>query len=200
MPRTSAERTRRQILEAAYECFYQRGFARSSVDDIAAMAKVTKRTLYNHFESKDSMLAAVLETQRELSVSRIQKYQERYSGNGQRFVSVLFEELRKWSEKPRWAGAGITRLALELADLPGHPARIVARRHKAEAQDWLASMLQRAGTRRAAGKARELQLLIEGAGVLMLISGDRSYADTAAALAKRVLSANGMDRLLPPRG
>ena len=34
---------------------------------------------------------------------------------------------------------------------------------------------------------RELQLLIEGAGILMLISGDRTYADTGAALAKRLL-------------
>ncbi|SRR5579871_1307576 len=189
MPRTSAERTRRQILDAAYESFYQRGYARSSVDEIATMAKVTKRTLYNHFESKDSLLAAVLEMQRELSRGRIQKYQERYAGNAERFVSVLFDELRKWSEKPRWAGSGITRLALELADLPGHPARLVARRHKSEVQDWLAGMLRNAGTQRASGKARELQLLIEGANVLMLISGDRSYANTAATLAKHLLSA-----------
>ena len=189
MPRKSAERTRRLILDAAYESFYQRGFARSSVDEIAAMAKVTKRTLYNHFDSKDGLLAAVLEAQRELSNSRIQKYQERYSGNAERFVSVLFEEFRKWSERPRWAGSGITRLALELADLPGHPARLIARRHKSEMQDWLAGMLQKAGTRRSATKARELQLLVEGAGVMMLISGDRSYADTAATLAKRLLSA-----------
>ena len=119
MPRTSAERTRRQILEAAYESFYQRGFTRSSVDEIAAMAKVTKRTLYNHFESKDSLLAAVLEMQRELSPSRIQKYQERYSGNAERFVSVLFEEFRKWSERPRWAGPGITRLALARTSIAG---------------------------------------------------------------------------------
>jgi AcrR family transcriptional regulator len=189
MPRTSAERTRRQILDAAYESFYQRGFARSSVDEIAAMAKVTKRTLYNHFESKDSLLAAVLEMQRELSPSRVQKYQERYSGNAERFVSVLFEEFRTWSEKPRWTGSGITRLALELADLPGHPARLVARRHKSEMQDWLAGMLQKAGTSHASAKARELQLLVEGAGVMMLISGDRSYANTAATLAKRLLSA-----------
>jgi AcrR family transcriptional regulator len=188
MPRTSAERTRRQILDAAYESFYQKGFTRSSVDEIAAMAKVTKRTLYNHFDSKDSLLAAMLTTQNELSPGRIQKYQERYAGNAERFVSVLFEELRKWSEKPRWTGPGITRLALELADLPGHPARLVARRHKSEMQEWLAGMLKRAGTRRSAGKARELQLLIEGASVMMLISGDRSYADTAAALAKRLLS------------
>jgi AcrR family transcriptional regulator len=189
MPRTSGERTRRQILDAAYESFYRKGFARSSVDEIALAAKVTKRTLYNHFDSKDNLLAAVLDTQRELSPSRIHKYQERYTGNAERFVSVLFEELRRWSEKPRWAGSGITRLALELADLPGHPARQVASRHKASVQSWLADMLESAGTQRPTSKARELQLLIEGANILMLISGDRTYADTAATIAKRLLSA-----------
>ena len=102
-------------------------------------------------------------------------------------VTMLFDELRKWSEKPRWTGSGITRLALELADLPGHPARTMARRHKAEVQGWLASMLQRTGAPRASRQARELQLLIEGAGILMLISGDRTYADTGAALARRLL-------------
>jgi AcrR family transcriptional regulator len=187
MPRTSSDRTRRQILDAAYESFYAKGFTRSSVDEIAAMAGVTKRTLYNHFESKDALLAAVLEMQHSLSLSRIQKHQDRYSGNADRFVTVLFDELRKWSEKPRWTGSGITRLALELADLPGHPARTMARRHKAEVQGWLASMLQRTGAPRANRQARELQLLIEGAGILMLISGDRTYADTGAALAKRLL-------------
>ena len=38
-------------------------------------------------------------------------------------------------------------------------------------------------------RARELQLLLEGASILMLISGDRSYANTAATAAKRLLSA-----------
>ena len=145
MPRTSSDRTRRQIIDAAYECFYARGFTRSSVDEIAVMAKVTKRTLYNHFASKDDLLAAVLDTQHALALSRIRKHEERYAGNADRFVTMLFDELRKWSEKPRWTGSGITRLALELADLPGHPARTMARRHKSEVQDWLAVMLQKAG-------------------------------------------------------
>ena len=170
-------------------CSIKGAFGGSSVDEIAAMAKVTKRTLYNHFQSKDGLLAAVLETQRELSLGRILKHQERYSGSAEHFVSVLFAELRKWSEKPHWAGSGITRLALELGDLPGHPARLIARQHKSELQDWLAGMLRKANARRPANKARELQLLIEGANVLMVISGDRSYADTAATLAKRLLSA-----------
>src|SRR5438094_56642 len=117
MPRTSADRTRREILNTAYESFYRKGFTRSSVDEIAAMAKITKRTLYYQFKSKDDLLAAVLEIQHELALTRIRKYEDRYSGSTGRFISVLFDELRKWSEKSGWTGSGITRLAMELADL-----------------------------------------------------------------------------------
>jgi AcrR family transcriptional regulator len=175
MPRKSAARTRQQILESAYESFYRKGFTRSSVDEIAVMAKVTKRTLYYHFKSKDELLAAVLEMQHELSLSRIRKHEERYLGSPEKFATVLFAEFRKWSEGPAWTGSGITRLVMELADLPGHPARAVARRHK----------------------ARELHLLIEGVNAMILISGDRTYADTAAAAAKRLLKQTGGSATAP---
>ncbi len=187
MPRKSAEHTRRAILDAAYESFYRKGFTRSGVDEIAAAAGVTKRTLYYHFGSKDQLLAAVLETQHDLSLSRIRKYEEKYLGNAEKFISVLFTEFGKWSEKPGWSGSGITRLVMELADLPGHPARAVARRHKAEMQNWIVTMLGRAKIPLAKTRARELQILVEGVNAMILISGDSRYAETAAYAARRLL-------------
>jgi AcrR family transcriptional regulator len=67
MPRSAAV-TRKRILDAAYGEFRRKGYARVGVDEIAAAAKVTKRTLYYHFDSKDALLAAVLERQHELAV------------------------------------------------------------------------------------------------------------------------------------
>ncbi|MFE0415673.1 TetR/AcrR family transcriptional regulator [Streptomyces tendae] len=52
------ERTRSRILEAARELFYARGYARTTMDDIAARADVARRTLFNHFPAKQAMLAA----------------------------------------------------------------------------------------------------------------------------------------------
>ncbi len=48
-------------------------------------------------------------------------------------IDGLFSELAVWADKPLWAGSGLTRLVIELADLPGHPARLIARRHKSNA-------------------------------------------------------------------
>ena len=170
----SPSATRRRILDAAYELFYRKGFGRVGVDEIAAFAGVTKRTLYYHFKSKDELLAAVLELHHELALARIRKYEDRYSGSADEIVDVLFAELAKWSAKPGWTGAGFTRLAMELADLPGHPARAIAHRHKAAMEAWWAGLLEKAGVPSPAERAREIVLLLEGATALILIHGDRS--------------------------
>jgi hypothetical protein len=49
-------------------------------------------------------------------------------------------------------------------------------------------------------RAREIQLLAEGAMVMILIHGDQSYADTAAAAAKRLLGGGALRASSPARG
>ena len=103
-----------------------------------------------------------------------------------RFFDSLFHDLAKWAATPRYSGAGFTRVAMELADLPGHPARAVARQHKAAIERLLAEALAKAGVEASAERAREVALLMEGAMVLMLLHGDRAYAMAAATAAKRL--------------
>jgi hypothetical protein len=66
-----------------------------------------------------------------------------------------------------------------------------------EFQNWAIGMLQRAGAKEAKRRARELHLLIEGVNAMILISGDRTYADTAAAAAKRLLKQTGGSATAP---
>jgi len=186
MPR-SAGKTRRLILDAAYELFYRKGFNRVGVDEIAPASGVTKRSLYYHFKSKDELLASVLELQHELGLARIRKYENRYKGDPDEILAVLFSELAKWSAKSGWTGPGFTRMVMELADMPGHPARAVARRHKAEVERWYAEVLAKARVKSPLECSRQIALLTEGAAALILIHGDRSYADTAARAAKRLV-------------
>jgi AcrR family transcriptional regulator len=191
MPR-DPEPTRRRILDAAYELFYRKGFARVGVDEVADFAGITKRTLYYHFESKDELLGAVLELQHDLALARIRKQLDRQQArNAEQIITLLFAELAKWSAKPGWTGAGFTRLAMELADMPGHPARVAARRHKAAVEAWWTSVLGEAGVESPAERARELVILLEGTTTLILIHGDRSYAEAARTLLGRRTQTNG---------
>jgi AcrR family transcriptional regulator len=196
MPRSS-EQTRRRILDGAYRLFRRQGYSRVSMDEIAAAARLTKRTLYYHFESKDQLLANVLEDQHHLALAAFKTFADRLSGSPRAIVDGLFCELAVWSDKPRWAGSGFTRLVIELADLPGHPARLIARRHKAMLEVHLAELLARSGLERASEIAREIWLLSEGAISLILVHGDRSYAAAAAQAAHALIDRAGVPRARP---
>jgi len=167
-------------MDAAYELFYKQGFAQTSIDAVAETAGVTKRTLYYHFESKQALVAAVLEIQHEMALARIERWAQGLSDRPSLMVRKLFTELAAWSKKAGWRGSGFTRAAMEFAASPGHPARRAARRHKASVEAWLAEQFARHGIKPAQGLSRQVMLLVEGCNSLVLIHGDRSYADTAS--------------------
>jgi len=183
--------TRDRILQAAYGLFYVKGFSRVGVDAVAESAGLTKRTLYQHFRSEDDLLAAVLERQSSFALAGIEGWGSRLPEDCEGFVQQLFRDAARWASRPRWAGAGFTRLAMELADLPGHPARAVATRHKAAIEAWLCTELARRGVRDAEEAGRELTVLLEGCLALILIHGKRDYAIAAARAASKLISTEG---------
>src|SRR6516165_4976481 len=186
MPRP-AEPTSKRILEGAYKLFRRRGYSRVTMDDIAAEARLTKRTLYHHFTSKDQLLAAVLTAQHELALQAFRTFGDRLSGSAEAIIKGMFRELAVWADKPRWAGSGFTRLVIELADLPGHPARVIARRHKARLERCFCELLEQSGVRSAAELSRAIWLLSEGAVSLILVHGDQGYSVAASEAAATLL-------------
>ncbi len=59
-PARLTDRKRHAIVQAAIGEFREHGFAGTSMDRVAAAADVSKRTVYNHFPSKDDLFAAIL--------------------------------------------------------------------------------------------------------------------------------------------
>lgn len=59
-PNRLTDRKRDAIVQAAIEEFRQHGFNGTSMDRVAASAEVSKRTVYNHFPSKEDLFEAIL--------------------------------------------------------------------------------------------------------------------------------------------
>ena len=60
-PMSEKPTMKERILETADKLFYSRGIRAVGVDTIAAEIGISKRTLYNHFPSKDALISAYLE-------------------------------------------------------------------------------------------------------------------------------------------
>ena len=54
------DRKRAAIVQAAVAQFRTHGYEATSMDQVAAAAEVSKRTLYNHFASKEALFAQIL--------------------------------------------------------------------------------------------------------------------------------------------
>lgn len=66
-----AEETRRQLMAAGLELFATKGFAETSVEEIARAAGLSKGAVYWHFDSKAALLRGILEDRRDSFRARV---------------------------------------------------------------------------------------------------------------------------------
>lgn len=59
-PRRGETRARTKIIEASRKLFARRGFSETSMGDIARSAQVARATVYNNFDDKQDILAAII--------------------------------------------------------------------------------------------------------------------------------------------
>ena len=59
-PRRGEPRARTKIIDASRKLFARRGFSETSMGDIARAAQVARATVYNNFDDKQDILAAII--------------------------------------------------------------------------------------------------------------------------------------------
>jgi len=69
--RLTASARRTQLVEIARAVFAKRGFEATSVEEIAARAKVSKPIVYEHFGGKEGLYAVLVDREMEYVVTRI---------------------------------------------------------------------------------------------------------------------------------
>ncbi|MEW9837567.1 TetR/AcrR family transcriptional regulator [Mesorhizobium marinum] len=180
--------TRERIVDAAARLFYRHGIGSVSVDAVAEAAGVTKRTLYNHFRSKDDLVAAYLEARDQPNLALFQAWFDAADDDLADRLRALFRKLAENAGGRSWKGCGYLRTAAELVATPGHPAVQAARRHKRNVEAWLSSVIAAERPKAEAERlARQLQLLMDGAFAAGLLHRDPDYMQAAGEAADALL-------------
>jgi AcrR family transcriptional regulator len=66
-----SEATRAALLEEATALFAARGYAGTSLEDVAAASQVTRGAVYHHFASKQALFEVVLETREQQATAEV---------------------------------------------------------------------------------------------------------------------------------
>jgi AcrR family transcriptional regulator len=188
MPR-NASHTRERILSAAGKLFYGRGIRNVSMDDVAARAGVTKRTLYYHFRSKDDLIAAYLQARDQPTLALVAQWMDVTEGPLERQIAEVFARIGQLARNPKWRGCGFLRTAAELASMPGHPAVKAGAAHKKKLEAEFAARIAAAGFDNAATRARQIMVLFDGSFSAMLVHRDGAYAEAAGRATAAILRA-----------
>ncbi|MBX3622632.1 MAG: TetR/AcrR family transcriptional regulator [Rhizobacter sp.] len=175
-----------RILQAADRLFYGQGIQAVGVDAVAAEAGISKRTLYNHFPSKDMLVAAYLMRRREQAIVA--------DGPPLQQVLGLFDALARWFASRQFRGCAFVNAVSELSGDRHHPAVAVAGAHKAARLAHVESQLRLLGVAAPQALAQQLMVLFEGAVAVSLVrGGDPQIARTARDAACVLLRAAGVE-------
>jgi len=181
--------TRERIISAASALFYNDGIRGVSVDAVAARARLTKRTLYYHFRSKDDLVAAYLAARDQPNLALFQRWFAEAGGGLPARVEAIFQNLARSARHPKWKGCGFLRTSAELANLPGHPAIKIGAAHKKKFEDWLRVTFEAEGIAQASLLARQILLLLDGSFAVVLLHRDPSYMESAGKAAHALIAA-----------
>lgn len=192
MPRSASSQpcARDRILATASELFYQEGIHNVGIDRIIAESGVAKMSLYNHFKSKDALIAACLEVQRHDWRVWFQGAIARHAEvSGQPPVLALFDALQEWFAQPNFRGCAFINSVVELVN-PEHPAYQVSLEHQQAVTDYILSLVHEANLPNPEGLAQQLMILIQGATVVAMMQGHADAANQAKVAAAVLLGAH----------
>ncbi len=167
-------------MRAARELFRDPGIRATGVAELCAAAHVSKRTLYQHFPSKDDVVLAYL---RECEEDEAARLGDETIAPRARLLE-LFDALADDARPHR--GDPFVNAAVELSD-PAHPAHRLAAACQLRFAQRLSDLAREAGARNADEVGRRLALLYAGAAAQMVVGDSAGPAGEARAIAASIL-------------
>jgi AcrR family transcriptional regulator len=169
-----------RILQIADRLFYLQGIRAIGVDTIAAEIGISKRTLYNHFPSKDALISAYL-------MRRFVKARPSDKSPVEQILGTFDSLERRFSARD-FRGCPFVNAVAELGP-QDKAVKKIAVAFKESRRLWFRDLLNQLGVADAEGLATQLTLLVDGAIAQDLVRDDPAMARMAKQAA-RVLLAN----------
>jgi len=184
MPTSEKPTMKERILETADRLFYLRGIRAIGVDTIAAEIGISKRTLYNHFPSKDALITAYLDR-------RFVKAAPSDKPPLEQILST-FDQLERRFASKTFRGCPFVNAVAELGS-EDRKVKKIATAFKESRRQWFRDLLIQLGATDAEALATQLALLVDGSIAQTLVRDDPAMARAAKAAAQVLLGNAGIE-------
>ncbi len=185
MTTTTKPKPRERLLAAAEELFYAEG-VHIGVDRLCEAAQVSKRSMYQHFGSKDEVLVEMLKQRAPQVMAGLDTAVD--AAPRDRILAV-FDSLHAQAQTPEFHGCPFVNVATELKD-HRHPASIAALGFKLELNAFFEEQSRLAGAKDPEALGVQLTMIFDGASAYSVVRGEASPAARSAVEA--LLDAQGV--------
>ncbi len=185
------EDTPGRIVAAAARCFYRDGIYATGVDALAAEAGISKRTLYNHFPSKDAVIAAYLRQREEQWEAKLAGVWEQVGDDPALQVVAYVRGYARPVQDEVFRGSAFINAAAELSDSE-HEALGVIQESMDRMETGLSHILTAAGVAGADDLATRILYLLEGAVAVGGVRRDDRALDDAELFIAALLEEHGL--------
>jgi AcrR family transcriptional regulator len=184
MPATEKIDMKERILQTADRLFYLQGIRAIGVDTIAAEIGISKRTLYNHFPSKDALVLAYLERRLVQPRASDESPLEQILGT--------FDSLERRFAAKDFRGCPFVNAVAELGP-KDKAVKKIATAFKESRRLWFRDLLIELGVTDPEALATQLTLLVDGAIAQDLVRDDPAMARAAKVAATALLRNAGVE-------
>ena len=174
---------REQLIQTALELFSRHGFHAVGIDTILQQSGVAKRTLYNHFKSKNELILAVLRYHDERFRNFFMRAVEGAADNPKDRLLAVFDVAEEWFNQEDFYGCLYVGAAAEYPE-KDTPISHTCRDFKGLILEYIRGLAQEAGLEHPGPLAEQLLLLLEGAITMAQINHSSLSAKQAKNAAK----------------
>jgi AcrR family transcriptional regulator len=180
--------TRQKLVDAATKRFYRDGFRNVGIDQILSDVGISKTAFYKHFECKEDLMLAALDTQdRWVQNTFLEMVRERGGESGAGQLRALFDVVDQIIHTTDFQGCIFVNVAMEFP-LQHDPAHIAAARSKQAMEDLVAEIATHASAANPRALAQELCLVMEGVYVTRHVTGKPETIEIARRIADRIIA------------
>jgi AcrR family transcriptional regulator len=153
---------REHALETASRLFYREGVRAIGIEQIVEASGIAKTTIYRHFATKDALVEAFLAREDETFCRQWDDTIKPFRADAWAALMALCDWIGAKVFQAGYRGCPQINVAAEFSD-PCHPARLVAKRHKAEMHRRLTELCRKLDVGDPVVVAMQIGLLFDGA-------------------------------------